>query len=167
MLEFERKFLIDHQTIHIPSTSTKEHIDQWYNANDDVDSGRCERVRKTTNLVTGVVSFTHTTKDRINDTTRHEYEVELDAESFNLILNNPHNSWYKLSKVRFTFISEGNTVPWEVDIFEGDNVGLCIAEIELSHPDDPIVLPKWISHEITSDMRYTNVQLARVPHPVQ
>lgn len=163
MLEIERKFLINTELLSIPSDCVKEYITQWYSASDDLSSGRCERVRESLNTDTGKQTFTHTVKERVDDTTRHEYEVELTPEQFSSMLAESQ-SWYKLKKLRFTFITEGNAVPWELDIFQGDNDGLHIAEIELSDPNDLIVFPKWISDEITSDLRYTNVQLARVPY---
>jgi adenylate cyclase len=54
--------------------------------------------------------------------------------------------------------------PWEVDQYEGRHKGLWLAEIELSHPDQPLPdpLPEWIGREVTDDPRYTNSQLARL-----
>ncbi len=52
---------------------------------------------------------------------------------------------------------------WEVDEFAGDNDGLVVAEVELSHEDQELRLPNWIGEEVTGDPRYYNANL--VVHP--
>ncbi|MEO0406085.1 MAG: CYTH domain-containing protein [Cyanobacteria bacterium P01_A01_bin.135] len=53
---------------------------------------------------------------------------------------------------------------WEVDEFLGDNAGLILAEVELSHPDTPVELPDWVSEEVSHDPRYFNANLAQHPY---
>jgi adenylate cyclase len=53
---------------------------------------------------------------------------------------------------------------WEIDVFEGDNAGLVVAEIELRHPDEPFELPDWAGAEVSYDPRYYNVALATRPY---
>ncbi|MBW4553053.1 MAG: CYTH domain-containing protein [Aphanocapsa sp. GSE-SYN-MK-11-07L] len=53
---------------------------------------------------------------------------------------------------------------WEIDEFAGANQGLIVAEVELSHPDQPIALPDWIGSEVTDDPRYYNSNLAQHPY---
>ena len=52
---------------------------------------------------------------------------------------------------------------WEVDVFEGDNAGLVLAEVELERADQPVPLPPWAGLEVTDDPRYYNVNLAKRP----
>lgn len=52
---------------------------------------------------------------------------------------------------------------WEVDVFEGDNAGLLIAEIELNDPDQIVPLPDWVGAEVTNVPAYSNSALSRVP----
>ncbi len=52
---------------------------------------------------------------------------------------------------------------WEVDVFEGDNAGLVIAEIELQDVDEVFDKPDWVGAEVTADPRYYNVNL--IDHP--
>lgn len=52
---------------------------------------------------------------------------------------------------------------WTVDVFDGDNAGLVLAEVELAHPDDPVTLPEWVGAEVTHDPRYRNSALALAP----
>jgi CYTH domain-containing protein len=52
---------------------------------------------------------------------------------------------------------------WEVDVFEGDNQGLIIAEIELKSTDETFELPPWIEQEVTGDKHYYNSYLSKNP----
>jgi len=52
---------------------------------------------------------------------------------------------------------------WEVDVFAGENTGLIIAEIELTHEDEAFSLPEWVGEEVSHDHRYYNTCL--VTHP--
>lgn len=53
---------------------------------------------------------------------------------------------------------------FEVDEFIGDNAGLVVAEIELSHADEPFERPAWLGREVTPLARYYNVNLATHPY---
>lgn len=53
---------------------------------------------------------------------------------------------------------------WEIDVFEGDNAGLVVAEVELQSPEQPIVLPPWVRSEVSGDPRYYNASLIRNPY---
>ena len=66
-----------------------------------------------------------------------------------------------VEKVRHTLVICGRT--WEVDVFQGDNEGLTIAEIELDYVGQPFQLPLWAGFEVTGDPRYGNSRLARMP----
>ena len=52
---------------------------------------------------------------------------------------------------------------WHVDVFEGENAGLVLAEVELAHPDEPVALPPWVGAEVTSDPRYRNSAMVDRP----
>lgn len=52
---------------------------------------------------------------------------------------------------------------WEVDVFEGDNAGLVVAEVELESEDESVSLPPWIGREVSVDPRYRNTYLAEHP----
>ncbi len=53
---------------------------------------------------------------------------------------------------------------FEVDEFYGDNEGLVVAEVELATPDEPFESPDWLGREVTSDERYYNAMLSRLPY---
>ena len=66
-----------------------------------------------------------------------------------------------IDKVRH-WIQVGNHT-WEVDVFQGDNQGLIMAEIELSSEEETFELPTWAGEEVTGDPRYYNAMLSQNP----
>ncbi len=67
-----------------------------------------------------------------------------------------------IEKTRYHVMHAGHL--WEIDVFEGDNAGLVIAEIEFTDPDEPFEAPHWIGDEVSDDARYYNVSLATCPY---
>ena len=67
-----------------------------------------------------------------------------------------------IEKVRFTLLAGAHT--WEIDVFEGDNAGLVVAEIELSSEDEVFARPEWVGDEVTDDPRYFNSNLVANPY---
>lgn len=53
---------------------------------------------------------------------------------------------------------------WEVDEFFGENVGLCVAEVELRCEQEPFLRPTWVGEEVSDDHRYANAQLFKHPY---
>lgn len=66
-----------------------------------------------------------------------------------------------IEKTRYLVDYAGAT--WEVDVFEGENAGLVIAEIELTSENQKINLPPWVLSEVTDDPKYYNVNLVTRP----
>ena len=66
-----------------------------------------------------------------------------------------------IEKTRYLVMHEGHT--WEIDVFEGANAGLEVAEVELRSETEPISLPDWIGREVTDDARYYNSNLGTHP----
>lgn len=54
-------------------------------------------------------------------------------------------------------------VLFEIDEFSGHNQGLLVAEVELPSIDAPFPRPAWLGREVSSLMRYYNVNL--ITHP--
>ena len=52
---------------------------------------------------------------------------------------------------------------WEIDIFEGENRGLMVAEVELTSEDQTVPLSSWVGEEVTGDVRYYNSNLVNNP----
>lgn len=92
---------------------------------------------------------------------RHEYEYEVPLVEANEMLN-AFSLGAVIEKRRFFVEHAGHT--WEVDVFEGDNNGLIVAEIELSAEDDVFDLPTWVGDEVSDDPRYYNVCLVKHPY---
>ena len=67
-----------------------------------------------------------------------------------------------IEKVRYTLAIGPQT--WEIDVFEGDNAGLVVAEIELSREDEAFERPDWVGNEVTDDPRYFNSNLVANPY---
>ena len=94
------------------------------------------------------------------DITRQEFEYEIPlneaAEMLETLCEKP-----LISKTRYHIKMEKHL--WEIDVFDGDNAGLIVAEIELSDKDECFTKPDWLGIEVSDDERYYNVCL--VNHP--
>ena len=66
-----------------------------------------------------------------------------------------------LEKVRYQVEFQGFT--WEVDVFQGENKGLVVAEVELENESQTFEKPDWIGEEVSGNPKYYNVNL--VAHP--
>ena len=66
-----------------------------------------------------------------------------------------------IDKVR-NWITVGNHI-WEVDVFQGNNEGLVMAEIELSSEEELFEIPEWAGEEVTGDPKYYNAMLSQKP----
>lgn len=67
-----------------------------------------------------------------------------------------------ISKTRHYVHNAGNT--WEIDVFDGSNKGLIVAELELDRPDQVFEKPAWLGEEVTDDLRYYNISLVENPY---
>jgi CYTH domain-containing protein len=52
---------------------------------------------------------------------------------------------------------------WVVDVFQGANAPLVVAEVELESPDQPVALPPWCGLELTGRHELSNAALAHEP----
>ena len=53
---------------------------------------------------------------------------------------------------------------WEVDVFEDENEGLVMAEVELDSEEEDPELPEWVLKEVSNDFRYYNSWLSKHPY---
>jgi len=149
--EIERKFLVDHtKWAELPKPAGKRYRQGYLND----EPGRTIRVR-----VAGDTGYI-TIKGPVVKTTRHEFEYEIPSAEASEILK--LFSPAQVEKVRYRILFNQKT--WEVDVFGGENEGLILAEIELSHAEEPFAIPSWIGPEVTEDPRYYNSQLASNPY---
>ena len=92
--------------------------------------------------------------------TRSEYEYEIPlSDACEMLDQLCERPLIEKTRYRIWF----GDLAWEVDEFEGKNLGLITAEIELKDENQPVSLPDWIGPEVTDDPRYYNSNL--VAHP--
>jgi len=91
---------------------------------------------------------------------RQEYEYEIaldDAEKMlDTLCEKP-----LIEKTRYQVATPNHI--WEIDVFEGDNDGLIVAEIELANENEQFEKPVWLGKEVSDDPRYYNVSLIKHP----
>lgn len=109
--------------------------------------------------IDGDEAATLTIKTARSGIERHEYEFAIPVADARELLE--HREGAIISKTRHIVRNGG--LNWEVDVFDGDNSGLVIAEIELDRADRTIELPAWIGEEVTDDRRFYNADLAKYP----
>jgi CYTH domain-containing protein len=65
-----------------------------------------------------------------------------------------------IEKTRFLVPHAG--LVWEVDVHEGALEGLVLAEVEVDHEHQAVVLPEWSGDEVTGDPRYQKRNLLKL-----
>ena len=147
--EIERRFLIKNdnwkefitEKIFIEQGYLSETIDNWI-----------IRIRFTGK------DFKIAFKKHIKSFTNFEFEYSIPQKDGETIMSNLSNT---IKKERFFLKVEKKS--WIIDCFKEKNYPLEIAEIELSHEDEDLSLPSFISKEITGVTDYSNVSLANKP----
>ena len=152
LLEVERKFLVVGEFRDQATSST--HIAQGYIAS---GNGRTVRVR-----IRGDKGYL-TIKgpsDKVG-LTRFEWEKEIPLQEAEALMKICEPGI--IEKTRWLVPSEDGRHTWEIDVFEGDNEGLIMAEIELQSEDDTFKKPDFIGQEVTGDRRFYNSHMRRYP----
>ena len=147
--EIERKFLVD--TTRLGELTGGEVMRQGY-----VDTRGLATVRA---RIAGERGWL-TLKGGNEGGVRSEFEYEIPLEDARQIIDELCRGPL-IAKTRYRRDYGGYT--WEVDVFEGDNAGLVVAEVELDDVTEDPPLPEWVKEEVTGDPRYYNSQLARHP----
>lgn len=96
-----------------------------------------------------------TVKGKSKGISRKEFEYEIPFEDAQILLSLCEGSIIDKTRIR--------SGRWEIDIFNGENSGLVVAEIELTSEDEKVDLPAWIGEEVSQDPRYSNISLAVKP----
>ena len=148
-IEIERKFLVSNEDW------TTQVLDQFILKQGYLSTTpeRTVRVRLTGDK--GVLTI----KGKTEGIQRLEFEYDIpgdEAKSLMSLALDPH-----IEKTRYLVPHQGHT--WEVDVFEGANKGLVLAEIELDHEYEHFSLPSWVGSEVSHDPRYYNSHLSKVP----
>jgi adenylate cyclase len=149
-IEIERKFLLLNDNWRSEVTK-KVKIVQGYLANTELSSIRIRLHGEIANL---------NIKSMQLGVYRKEFEYPIPvAEAENMLKELCIRPL--IDKTRYYIKQADHT--WEIDVFEGENLGLVVAEIELSAIDEKFEHPPWLGKEVSDDERYYNVSL--VTHP--
>ena len=148
-LEIERRFLIKNdqwkefvtKKIFIEQGYLSKSLDDWI-----------IRVRFTGK------DFKIALKKHISGFTNFEFEYSIPQSDGEIIMSNLSNI---IKKERFFLEVEKKS--WIIDCFKDNNYPLEIAEIELSNEDEYLLLPSFISEEITGLSHYSNFSLTNNP----
>ena len=147
--EIERKFLLKNET-------WKSQVEKSFSIKQGYLSTNPERtVRVRIKNEKGILTIKGITKG----ISRLEYEYEIpfqDAMELLQLCEQPI-----IEKVRYIVIDD--KLKWEIDIFEGVNEGLQLAEVELESEDQIINTPEWIEKEVSAERRYYNSSLIKNP----
>ncbi|MET1045258.1 MAG: CYTH domain-containing protein [Hyphomicrobium sp.] len=149
-LEIERKFLVRDNDWRTAATGSAR-IVQGYFARTPLLRARIR--------IYGEKGFV-TLKSEPGTLVRHEYEYEIPKRDAVEMIKQ-FSIEPVITKTRYDVPYEG--VVWSVDVFEGGNRGLVLAEAELKSADQDLALPPWAGREVTNDRQYGNSSLARSP----
>jgi adenylate cyclase len=94
------------------------------------------------------------------DIVRDEFEYPIALDDAETMLEHLCEG-FLIEKTRYKVDHAGKC--WEVDVFEGVNAGLVVAEIELQSATETFVRPPWLGKEVSGDPRYLNSRLSRLP----
>ncbi len=91
---------------------------------------------------------------------RYEWERELTVDEARDLIK--LSEFEVIEKTRY-YIPQGKHC-FEVDVFEGKNKGLIMAELELDCEEETYEKPSWLGTEVTGDARYFNASLQTKPY---
>lgn len=152
MIEIERKFLVTSRAFKSEALKKTPITQGFLNSH----KARTVRVRLTEDkgyiTVKGLSS-----KDGLS---RFEWEKEITKPEAEALLKLCEPTI--INKIRYD-VPVGNHV-FEVDEFMGDNEGLIIAEVELTHTKASFKKPLWLGEEVTGKTAYYNSQLSKTPY---
>jgi CYTH domain-containing protein len=150
--EIERRFLVADDFKPEDHNASKAVISQSYIDN----TGEWViRVRKYDESFDGAKYFV-TMKKFVTNSKNIEHEFEINEEEY---LDLMQSCVSTVEKTRYYILVKDWL--WEVDVFSDVSVEpRIIAELELFSENEDIVLPPWITKEVTGDRWYSNQQIA-------
>lgn len=151
--ETERKFLVVGEFKSLAYNATR--IQQGYISS---SNGRTVRVR-----IRGDKGYlTIKGPSGIAGLTRYEFDTEIPLDDARDLLRICEPGI--IDKTRYLVKSSDGRHVWEIDEFYGDNEGLLLAEIELSHEDEDFIKPDFIGREVSGDRRFYNSHMRNYPY---
>ena len=149
-IEIERRFLVKSEGWKSKVILTED-ISQAY-LNSSVDEW-ATRIRIINNNAAYI-----TLKSSLNGLVNNEFEYSIPIKDAIELIK---LSKYKIIKTRYQLKINNKT--WVVDLFDGSNSSLKIAEIELKSESEKIQVPSWCGKEITGLKLLSNASLAKIP----
>ena len=149
-IEIERRFLVKSEEWKSKVILTQD-IRQAY-LNSSVDEW-ATRIRIINNNAAYI-----TLKSSLNGLVNNEFEYSIPIKDAIELIK---LSKYKIIKTRYQLKINNKT--WVVDLFDGSNFSLKIAEIELKSESEEIQVPSWCGKEITGIKLLSNASLAKIP----
>ncbi|WP_269609442.1 CYTH domain-containing protein [Prochlorococcus marinus] len=149
-IEIERRFLVKNEDWKSQVILSEDFSQAYLNSSLDEWTIRVRIIDNAKSYIT--------LKSSLNRLVNYEFEYSIpNKDAIELIkLSN-----YKITKTRYHL--KINKKDWVVDLFDGSNSSLKIAEIELSSESEEIQVPSWCGQEITGIKSLSNASLAKTP----
>lgn len=145
--EIERKYLVKHDLWNALTKPQGEYYQQGSSVN---EISKTVHIRATESR--GFITIKGKTD---NPAIKPEYEYQIPkSEAIELLNAFTENN---IEKIRYKIDYEGKV--WEVDVFNGNNEGLIVAEIELNSIEESYIVPNWVDREVTHEDKYFNANL--------
>lgn len=151
-IEIERKFVVSPADFSSIVASGVRTIKQGYLANSKEKSVRI-RVDDNRGYIT--------VKGKTEGISKAEFEYDILVDEAETMLKTMTDGKL-IEKKRYICLVDSKV--WEVDVFQGNNQGLIIAEIELKSEDEEITIPDWYGTEVSTDPKYINARLIENPY---
>ena len=148
--EIEHKYLVNTNLWSQVTPDKSVQIKQAYLL---IDPNKTIRVR-----TDGEIGYI-TIKGKATGASRPEFEYSIPVDEANQLINDFCTNL--IEKTRHYIIYDHKT--WEVDVFEGLNSGLVVAEIELVNENENYIKPNWVEQNVTNDSKYANANLSIRP----
>jgi len=146
-IEIERKFLVKK----LPPLEKGVNMVQGY---------LCTDIERTIRVRTEGERAVITIKGASIGISRPEFEYEIPLEEAHELLELAVSALVK--KTRYYYPAGKHC--WEIDVFEGGNQGLVIAEIELASETEDFIKPEWVGDDVSRERKYSNSALAQHPY---
>lgn len=150
-IEIERKFLVKNDKWK-NSVVSESVIKQGYIANQENATVRIRVARGNAHL---------NIKSATKGIRRAEFEYPIPLEDAEALLREVAQRPY-ISKTRYK-VRCGEHI-WDLDLFDGENSGLVMAEVELNDEQESFEMPEWAGEEVSGDPRYYNASLVKNPY---
>ena len=149
-IEIERRFLVENEDWKTQAILSEGFSQAYLNSSADEWATRIRVIDNKKAFIT--------LKSSLNGLINHEFEYSIPIKDAIELIK---LSKYKITKTRYQL--KINKKNWVVDLFDGSNSPLKIAEIELNDESEEIKVPSWCGKEITGIKSLSNASLAKTP----